>query len=306
MRLLVEQHDLDLIFLYETKRRKVINLYSELGCGDEYRVVQLKSTEANRGGIIVIIKTELQLVTAEIVKVYNGNNFAQAVVLTEMEERAFIGWYNSPLMSREALKGKLTKLYQDYNVQFIADDFNARHPRWCTSHEGHRRETQLLHLIRTFPEHQIHAPREHTFEVLACKANGTKRTSTVDIVVGKATITGLHRVTGYIAACSDHLPLAFTADAQLEVVNRPWRIAKTMLQYRHFRTTISLLYDLSLRPEVEKLQELTTGMTEVPQTEHIKKVFTEAEEKIAEPWVAQTKKRRRRCGAYVSAELLRL
>lgn len=58
LRLLMEKHvEPDIIFLLETKRQLVVSLYSELACDDNYRVVQLKSTATNSGGIVVIIKT---------------------------------------------------------------------------------------------------------------------------------------------------------------------------------------------------------------------------------------------------------
>lgn len=62
-------------------------MYSELACEDSYRVGQLKSTLTNRGVIIVIIKTDLQFVTTEIIKIHEGNDFAQAVVLILLTDR---------------------------------------------------------------------------------------------------------------------------------------------------------------------------------------------------------------------------
>lgn len=240
IRLLIQQCNPDLVFLCETKRRLTIGMYSELACDDSYRVVQLKSTITNRGGIIVIIKAELQLVTAEIKRIHEGNDFAQAIVLTDREEKAYIGWYCSPMMSRDAFRNELTKLYKDYDVQFITGDFNARHPRWCTSHDGNRRGTQLLHFIRACPEYQIHATKEHTFEALACRADGTKRTSTVDLVISKTTITALRRVSGYVAACSDHYPIYFNVNTRIDTAARPRRVAKSLLQSSQLRASIGL------------------------------------------------------------------
>lgn len=64
----------------------------------------------SRGGIIAIIKADLQLVTAEIVRISSGNDFAQAIVLTDRVERAYRGWYNSPLMHRNTFNDTLSRL----------------------------------------------------------------------------------------------------------------------------------------------------------------------------------------------------
>lgn len=94
-----------------------------------------------------------KLSTAGVVRINDGNDFAQAIFLTDKDERAYIGGYNSPVMTRKAFGEKLEKLFADYDVQFVDGGFNARHPRWCTQNDGNRRGTQLLNLIRTRPEY---------------------------------------------------------------------------------------------------------------------------------------------------------
>lgn len=306
LKLLMEQSKPDIVFLTETKRQHTISMFSELACGDDYRVVQVKSTSTNRGGMIAIIKTKLQLITAEIRKVQEDNDFAQAIILTDKDEKAYIGWYSSPVMSKDAFHDTLEKIYKDYDVQFCTGDFNARHPRWCTHHDNNGRGKQLLKLIQEFPEYQIHATPQHTFEAIASKAKGTKRTSTVDLVVSRVTVKDLKRITGYVAVCSDHYPIVFTAETQVETAIRPRRIAKTLLQSEQHRAAIGLLYEVSLRKPEEDLRKLRSGEVGTPQTEEIQAVYSKAEHSINEPWIQQTKKRRRRCGAHVNAGLLRL
>lgn len=198
------------------------------------------------------------------------------------------------MMSRDSFRAELTKIYKEYNVQFITGDFNAMHPRWCSSHESNRRGTQLLHLIRNFPEHQIHAPQGHTFEAVACRAKGTKRTSTVDLVISKDTITEVKRITGYLTSCSDHYPIMFTAIALVEKAMRPRRVAKTLLQFQQLRATIGLLYELSVRKPAETLRNISRGEKEILQTADIRKAYTVAEKYICEPWIARAKQKRRR------------
>lgn len=91
-------------------------------------------------------------------RLYDKNDFAQAIILTDNDERAYIGCYNSLMMGREAFKTTLTRLHKEYNIQFIAGEFNARHTRWFQSHDNVRRGTQMLHFIRTFPECVTYAP----------------------------------------------------------------------------------------------------------------------------------------------------
>lgn len=104
LRLLIEKHEPDILFLCETKRRLVINQFSELAYDDTYRAVKIKSTTTNRGGMIAIIHTDLQLVTAEVMRLHDKEDFDQAIVFTDKDERAYIDWYNSPLMGKEAFK----------------------------------------------------------------------------------------------------------------------------------------------------------------------------------------------------------
>lgn len=305
-KLLLDIYTPDILFLSETNRRSVIEEHKELACGDEYRVVQIKSTATNRGGLIAVIKTCLNLVTAEIVRINEGDDFAQAIVLTDKDEREFIGWYNTPVMTRRAFGEKLEKLLAEYDVQFVTGDFNARHRRWCTQHDGNKRGTQLLNLIRTRPEYQIHATQGPTFEAIADKAKGTKRCNTIDLLLSKATVKSLKREMGYISVCSDHCPVVDVLDTQIELSTRPRRVAKTLLQSEQHRKAIGLLYEVALQRTGELLENIRTDTEETPQTAHILEAYYEAVQIICEPWTQMAKKKRRRCAAYVSRELLRL
>lgn len=229
LRLLLRKYNPDLVFLSETKRLLVINP-SELACDNTYRVVQIKSTETNRGGMIAIIRNELQLVTAEVLRKHAGNDFAQAIILTDKDEKAYGGWYNSPMMSKGSFKETLERLNRDHDLQFLPGDFNARDPRWCSNHDNTRRGTQLINFTRNHPEYLIHATRGPTFEATANIVDGTRRSSTVDLVLSRRTIRELNRETGYLATCSDHYPITFRAAAQLDVTARPRKVAKTLLQ----------------------------------------------------------------------------
>lgn len=115
-------------------------------------------------------------------------------------------------------------------------------------------------------------------------------TSTVDLVVRKATVTTLERETGYISSCSDHHPIIFQVQAQVEKATRSRRIAKTMLQSEHLRAAIGPLYELSHKQPGEKLKQLRQNGSKLPQTAEIQESYTKAEEAISEPWTAKAKK----------------
>lgn len=130
LREIQKQTDPDIIFLNETNHCLAINMYSELGYDTStYRVVQIKSTATFRGGMIAIIKMELRLETAEILRMSKGNDFAQTIVLTDKENRGYIGWYNSPVMDKDTFSETLRRLITEYDTQIIIGDFNARHTR---------------------------------------------------------------------------------------------------------------------------------------------------------------------------------
>lgn len=46
--------------------------------------------------MIATIKMDLRLETEEIVRMANGDEFAQAIVLTDKANRGYIGWYSAP------------------------------------------------------------------------------------------------------------------------------------------------------------------------------------------------------------------
>lgn len=72
-----------------------------------------------------------------------------------------------------------------HDVRCLAGDLNARHPRWCTAHDEHKRGKQLLKLVNELQGVQLHAPEGPTFEAVKCKLTGEMRSSTVDLVVGR-------------------------------------------------------------------------------------------------------------------------
>lgn len=145
-----------------------------------------------------MIRLELELQTAEIVRLHAEDEFAQAIVLADKLNRAYVGWYSSPLMSREGFGEMLRRLYEEYDTQFLAGDFNARHPRWCTTHDRYIRGAELLSLTHDLPQLVIHAPPTPIFMALKSRATGALRSSTVDLVISRVPVPHLTQVEGYI------------------------------------------------------------------------------------------------------------
>lgn len=253
----IESHAPDILFLSETKRRKLIYMRSDLG--DEnvaYRAVQIRSTESHRGGLIAMIRLELQLETAENLRLHVEDEFAQGIILVDKLNRAYIGWYSSSLMSRKVFGETLQRLFKEYDTQFVAGDFNARDPRWCTNHERYRRGAELLRLTHDLPQLLIHAPPTPSLMALKNKATGALRTCTVDLVLSRVPVPHLPQVDGYVQVCSDHHAIAFKKSSKIDRQAVPRRVIKTLLQSDRLRKEISTLYEVALASPLGELEKL--------------------------------------------------
>lgn len=299
-------------FLLETNLRTVVSQYSDLGCENgKYRVVQIKSTEVLRGGMIALSNMELQLETAQVLRKHECDEFAQAIVLTDRQNKAYIGWYNSPMMSREAFDNALHKLFTDYDTKLITGDFNARHTRWCKAHYRLKRVARLLKLTTEMSALVIHATSTPTFMAIKNRHRQTPtvRSSTVDLVVRKVPIPILDIVDGYITRFSDRHPIVFKVGTDIDRVSAPRGVSKTLLQSDQLNLSVGLLYEVTLRDVATELQ--TIGPPKETERnalieERTQRIYEKANEKIIGPWVMQAKRRRRGTGAHVNEELHKL
>lgn len=108
MRALLNEENTDVVILSETKMKRPVVQQMDIGT-NEYKVVQTKSSEYARGRLAILIKKELKIVTAEILREKHRDNFVHAIVITNRNDEAFIGWYNSPNMEREYFKDIIMK-----------------------------------------------------------------------------------------------------------------------------------------------------------------------------------------------------
>lgn len=98
--------------------------------------------------MVALLKRNLQIITAEVIREEHGEDFIHALVLINKRNKAIVGWYNSPGNSRQFFYEKLKYVLTKYNVRCPAGDLNARQKRWCTAHDKKRRGKQLLTLAR--------------------------------------------------------------------------------------------------------------------------------------------------------------
>lgn len=201
--------------------------------GDEkaaYRAVQIRNTDSLRVWMIELIKIGLQVETAEIIRMHVGDEFSQAIILADRRNRAYIGWYSSPLMSQAGFGDTIRRICTDYDTQVITGDFNARHPRWCTSHDRFKRGARLLQLIHELPQLVVHAPAKPTFQDTRYRETGSIRSRTVDLLISRVPVPRIDIIRGYIDLCSDHHPITFTLGASIERVDTRRWVSKTLLQ----------------------------------------------------------------------------
>lgn len=134
---LLSEGNPDVVILSETKMKRPLIQQEDVGT-TEYKAIQIKSTNYARGGLVVLIKQKLKVITAEIVREEHGDDFIH-VVLKSRYERSLVGWYNSPNTSRKFFAETLKAIMRRYDVRWLAGDLNARHTRWCKTHDEKRR-----------------------------------------------------------------------------------------------------------------------------------------------------------------------
>lgn len=66
--------------------------------------------------MIAMIKLDLQLETAEVIRMHEGDDFSQDIVLTDKRNKAYIGWCNSRVMSQECFGTTLHRLCTKYDT----------------------------------------------------------------------------------------------------------------------------------------------------------------------------------------------
>lgn len=303
---MTQTHDPDMVLLTETKRSNIVDLGVDLACDyKEYRVVQIFSTDCHRGGIILIIRRSIRLETAEVIRLKDGDNFAQGLVMEDRLRQAVAFWYCAPTTSREKFGAIIKRLVEDYDLKLLAGDFNARHPAWCDKHDAKKGE--LLHEVaRKTRGYSVRAPETPNFQAARYRTRGRFGSSTIDLVLSKAPVRRIQCLKGDITQASDHFPVWFTADIKIDRGKVPRRIPKTLLQSTQRREVVGTVYGISLKEAGVAVDKLEAPGTEEANTEEIHQVYQDVQETLKAPWEAQVKKRRRSCGPHVNGELLKL
>lgn len=86
----------------------------------------------------MIIKNTLRVETVELVKMNEGDELIQGIVVEDRKGEEMIFWYGSPTTTTDTFGATIKRLLTEYTVKLMLGDFNARHPAWCTKHDEKR------------------------------------------------------------------------------------------------------------------------------------------------------------------------
>lgn len=70
-----------------------------------------------------MVKKDLQMVTSEVIREEQGDDFLQAVVIKNKRNEAIVGWYNSPCMKRESFYEKLKYVLTKHDGRYLAGGY---------------------------------------------------------------------------------------------------------------------------------------------------------------------------------------
>lgn len=280
----------------------------DLACNPrDYRAIQLNSTAQNRGGLVVIIKRDVKVEKVELIRIAEREEFIKGIVVQDKEGGTMVFWYISPTTTAETFGATIGRLLNEYEVKIMMGDFNARQTAWCSKHDDKKKVAKLIEETKKVPGCRIHAANQPTFQAQRYRGrSSTFVSSNIDLIVAKIKITGMSRMEGRIAEGSDHFPVKFAADRRIEKEANARRVPKTLLQSRQMRVQTGELYKISLK----QAADVTATALQRPAEELSDTVIQECYElalvNIREPWEARVRKRRRRSGPHVNAEMLRL
>lgn len=254
----------------------------------------------------MVLKRSLKLETARILKVMNGDNFIQSIVMEDRTGKALAFWYCAPLVEKEFFTKTLAIMMKEHDLQLLTGDFNARQPSWCRKHDVKKRGTRSREAVRDTPGYRIVAPTDPTFQAKHNRNKGVYGSSTIDLIVTKEKVKGVRRLEGKLSEGSDHYPVLFKAEVEIDRAEVRRRITKTLLQSETRRAAAGAVYKVSLKEAGKTYEELHEESTVEATNSQIHTTHEQALSDIKEPWEAQVKQRRRKSWAHVNGELLRL
>lgn len=89
-RTLLNEENPGLVILSETNMKRPLILHVDIGV-NTYKSVQIRSSAHARGGMVVLIKLELKLITAKIIREKRGDNFVHATMFKDKNDEALVG-----------------------------------------------------------------------------------------------------------------------------------------------------------------------------------------------------------------------
>lgn len=106
----------DIIILSETKMKRPVIPHVDTG-SNEYKAVQIKSTVYARGGLVMLVKQELKVIRAGIIRKEDDKNFVHSIVLKNKDGEEVVGCYNSPTTTGKFFNDRLKKFMTDHDVR---------------------------------------------------------------------------------------------------------------------------------------------------------------------------------------------
>lgn len=218
-----------------------------------------------------------------------------------------IFWYSSPTTTTETFGATISRVLNEYEVKVMMGDFNARHTAWCSKHDDKIKGARLIKETKKVPGYRIHAANRSTFKAQRYRSRSdTFGSSNIDLVIAQVIIRGMSRLEGHIAEDSDHFPVKFTAYWEISKEVKARRVPKTLLQSKQMRAATGELYKVTLKQTADDIAAVTKKPVEELTETVVHECYETALKSIREPWELRVKKRRRRSGPHVNAEMLRL
>lgn len=270
----VQNHNPNLVLLTETKCHRSVQLAQDLACDSrDYRAIDIISTENYRGGLVLILRRDIRLETVKIVTKRDGDNFMLGLVLEDRTGKSLVFWYCAPTCENGAVGEMERKLLTDYEVQVFAGDFNTRHPHWCKRHDAKKGGALIHEIVRNKEGYGIHTPDTPTFQAITNRGSGTYDSSTIKLVVAKTPIDEIKCLTGEITMGSDHYPVRFKINIQVDRGDTSRRIPKTPSQSSNHREVIVLTYEVSLKKVNGILDGINERTMEEATKERVQEVY---------------------------------
>lgn len=84
-----------MVILSETKMKRPLIQHVDID-SNEHKEIQIKSTAHAGGALVILLKQEIKMITADIVREEHGDDFVQAIVLNDRKDEKLMGVVQLP------------------------------------------------------------------------------------------------------------------------------------------------------------------------------------------------------------------